>query len=354
MKVNELSLKNFRNIEFLQINPCDGMNVICGENAQGKTNIIESIWLFTGAKSFRANKDSLFLKFGCRKAECNLLFNSEGIEKDAKIEISEKRTAYLNGNKLKSPSNLAGSFNAIVFSPNDLRLVTDGPSVRRKFLDIALGQLYPSYIEILRKYTRAVTQRNQLIKEYRYDATVGIMLDVFEEEIANEGKKLVEYRKRYIERLNKYLPAVYDGISCGKEKLETVYISLSDDDDLKERLFEARKDDMYSSVTSVGPHRDDIDFKINGINARNFGSQGQKRSVALSLKLAEAEVIKENTGECPVFLLDDIMSELDPNRQNFILNHIEGMQTFLSCCDPSNVKNLTAGKIFNIKEGKII
>lgn len=354
MKVKKLSLKNFRNIDSLIVEPCDGMNVICGENAQGKTNLIEAIWLFTSAKSFRTSKDIYFVKNGQEQAVCKLDFLSEGIEKEAELKIKDKRTATLNGNKLKSASNLAGAFNAIIFSPNDLRLVSDGPSVRRKFLDLALGQLYPNYIEILRKYTRAVTQRNQLIKEYRYDSTVGIMLDVFEDEIAENGKKLILYRKKYIDKLNEFLPTVYSGISCGKEELETGYICKTDENSLKDALFDSRKEDMYSGITSVGPHRDDIEFKINGFEARQYGSQGQKRSVALSLKLAEAEVIKENIGECPVFLLDDIMSELDPNRQNFILNHIEGMQTFLTCCDPSNVKNLKAGKIFNIKEGKVI
>jgi len=354
MKVVRLNLKKFRNIEEITIEPCDGMNVICGENAQGKTNLIEAIWLFTGAKSFRGSKDSMFVKNGEEQALLKMDFYSEGIEKEAEIRIREKRNALLNGNKLKSASMLAGNFNAIVFSPNDLRLVSDGPSVRRRFIDVAIGQLNPYYIEILRNYTRAVTQRNQLIKEYRYDATVGIMLDVFEDEIAENGKKLILYRKKYIDKLNNYLPNVYRGISCGKEELETRYLCKTDENELRDALFDSRKEDMYSSVTSVGPHRDDIEFKINGFDARNYGSQGQKRSVALSLKLAEAEVIKENVGECPIFLLDDIMSELDPNRQNFILNHIEGMQTFLTCCDPDNVKNLKAGRIFNISEGRVV
>ena len=354
MKVVRLNLKKFRNIEEITIEPCDGMNVICGENAQGKTNLIEAIWLFTGAKSFRGSKDSMFVKNGEEQALLKMDFYSEGIEKEAEIRIREKRNALLNGNKLKSASMLAGNFNAIVFSPNDLRLVSDGPSVRRRFIDVAIGQLNPYYIEILRNYTRAVTQRNQLIKEYRYDATVGIMLDVFEDEIAENGKKLILYRKKYIDKLNNYLPNVYRGISCGKEELETRYLCKTDENELRDALFDSRKEDMFSSVTSVGPHRDDIEFKINGFDARNYGSQGQKRSVALSLKLAEAEVIKENVGECPIFLLDDIMSELDPNRQNFILNHIEGMQTFLTCCDPDNVKNLKAGRIFNISEGRVV
>ena len=354
MKINKIKIINYRNLKEVEISPFSGMNVICGENAQGKTNLIEAIWLFTGAKSFRSSKDEIFIKFGEEQALCEMDFEAEGIEKEAAISIKEKRKATLNGNNLKSAAALAGSFNAIVFSPIDLRLVTDGPAVRRRFLDTALGQLYPYYIDILRKYMRAVTQRNRLIKELRYDSTIGIMLDVFEEEIAAEGKKLIDYRKRYIDKLNKFLPQVYSGISCGKEELETSYVSAIEGDELLNALFDARKEDMYSGVTSVGPHRDDIEFKINGISARSFGSQGQKRSVALSVKLAEAEVIRENVGECPVFLLDDIMSELDPNRQNFILNHIKGMQTFLTCCDPSNVKNLKAGKIFTVKEGKIL
>lgn len=353
MIVLNLNCKNFRNLENVFIEPCEEMNVICGENAQGKTNIIESIWLFTGAKSFRTSKDNNFIKFGEEKAICSLNFKSEGIEKEATIEIKEKRSATFNQNKLKSASELAGKFNAIVFSPNDLSLVADGPSVRRKFLDTAIGQLYPSYISIIKNYVRAVTQRNKIIKDYKYDSTLSVMLDVFENSIADYGQKIIDYRKNYIKLINQFLPTVYDGISNGKEILQTEYIC-SCEDNLLEKLKISRKDDMFSGVTSLGPHRDDLEFKINGISARNFASQGQKRSVALAVKLSEAEVIKQKTGECPVILLDDVMSELDPSRQDFILNHIKGMQSFLTCCDDSNVKNLIAGKKFIIKNGSVI
>ena len=354
MKLESLEIQNFRNIEYIKIEPCDGMNVICGENAQGKTNLLESIWLFTGAKSFRGNKDEAFIKFGCDKARLKISFLGEGVEKEAEIEIEERRTAFLNGKKLKSSSLLAGNFNAIVFSPTDLKIVSDGPAVRRKFLDLAIGQLYPNYIEILRNYLRAVTQRNKIIKDYRYDSTVSVMLDVFEEEIAEKGEKIINYRQGYLKILKNYLPLLYEGISGGKEKLDIEYIKSFSGENLVEILKEKRKEDMFTATTSVGPHRDDLDFKINGISARTYGSQGQKRSVALSLKLAEAEVIKKNVGECPLCLLDDVMSELDPQRQNFILNHIEGMQTFLTCCDPENVKNLKVGKKFIINNGEVL
>ena len=353
MIVLNLNCKNFRNLENINISPCEEMNVICGENAQGKTNILEAIWLFTGAKSFRTSKDNNFIKFGTEKAICSLYFKSEGIEKNAQITIKEKREVSLNEKKLKSPSELVGNFNAIVFSPNDLSLISDGPSVRRKFLDIAIGQLYPTYIEILKNYVRAVAQRNKIIKDYKYDSTLSVMLDIYENEIALNGEKIINFRKRYIEIINEFLPKVYDGISAGREEIQTEYI-LSCKENLLENLKFARKEDMFSGVTSVGPHRDDLEFKINDINARNFASQGQKRSVALALKLSEAEVIKKNTGECPIILLDDVMSELDPLRQDFILNHIKGMQSFLTCCDESNIKNLIAGKKFIISNGRVV
>jgi len=353
MIVKKLECLNFRNIEKEVLMPCERMNVICGENAQGKTNFLEAIWLFTGAKSFRGAKDNEFIKFGTEKTVISMDFISESIEKDSSIEIKEKRTATLNGNKLKSAHSLAGSFNAIIFSPIDLKLVGEGPSNRRKFLDTAIGQLYPSYIEILKKYARAVTQRNKIIKDLKYDSTLSIMLDVFENEIAENGEKIISFRKKYVAELNNYLGDIYSGISSGKEILSMEYLSIASDN-LAEKLLISRREDMYSGVTTVGPHRDDLEFKINSFSARSFASQGQKRSIALSLKLAEAEVIKKDVGESPCFLLDDVMSELDPERQNFILNHIEGMQAFITCCDPSNIKNLKEGKIFNVKEGRVV
>ncbi len=352
MKIEKLRFSNFRNIESLEINPCENMNVICGENAQGKTNIIEGIWCFTGAKSFRGAKESELISFNKENAVLEADFESEKIKKSAKIVFGEKKQIYLNGKKLSNNISFVGNLNSIVFSPIDLRLVTDGPSIRRKFLDLSIGQLSPSYIEILKSYTRAVSQRNNIIKELKYDASLNIMLDIFEDEIVITAKKIIEQRKRYIEKINCYLPKIYFDISGGKENLSVDYI-YTNPDDIKEKLLLSRKDDMYTGVTSIGPHRDDLCFKINDIDARSFGSQGQKRSVALSLKLAEAEVLKKNVGESPICLMDDVMSELDPERQNFILNHIKDMQVFLTCCDPSNVKNLKAGKIFNVKNGSV-
>ena len=354
MRIKSLKIENFRNIKDIQIFPSDEMNVIYGENAQGKTNIIEAIWLFTGAKSFRGAKDEELKRFSSEKARLKIEFEAEKIEKSAQIEINDKRIACLNEKPLKSVSHLAGKFNAIIFSPTDLRLLSDGPKVRRKFLDMAICQLYPTYIEILRGYTKAVTQRNKILKDFKNNSSVLPLLDVFENEIALSGEKIIKYRLRYIEILKEFIPEIYKGISNGQENLEIEYISSNKSENLLTDLKNSRKEDMFTYKTSVGPHRDDLEFKINGISAKNFGSQGQKRSVALSLKLAEAEILKKTTGEYPICLLDDIMSELDPKRQNFILNHIKEMQTFLSCCDPETLKNLKEGKRFQIKSGEVL
>lgn len=353
MKIEDFYCKNFRNIEELLFSPDDGMNVIYGDNANGKTNIIEGIWLFTGAKSFRTKTDSAFVKIGSRKAELSLNFFSSGIKKEAKIEIENRRTALLNENTLSSPSMLAGEFNAVIFSPSDLEIIGGAPAMRRNFTDIAIGQLYPSFISSLRNYKRAVIQRNKIIKDFKFDGSISVMLEAFEKEIAENGRKIINARKKFLEISKNYLTDIYSGLSSGKEELCAEYISNCKEEEIEEKLKFSRKEDMFSGITTVGPHRDDIVFKINGISVRTYGSQGQKRSAALALKLSQAEVIKKITGEYPVCLLDDVMSELDPGRQNYILNHIKDMQSFITCCDPSNVKNLKKGKIFRIENGSV-
>ena len=353
MNIKKIEIQNFRNISDIGLEFDKEINVICGENAQGKTNIIEALWLFSGAKSFRNTKDTEFIKFGQSRAKIYTEFNMLGVENSAQIVFDDKKTAFLNEKKLPNTSSLAGKFNAVVFSPTDLTLVTDGPDKRRRFIDTAIGQLYPNYIEILRSFSRAVMQRNKIIKDYRYDKTLSVMLDVFEAEIVEMGNKIINFRKKYISVLNNYVSKIYNGISCGKENIEIFYISKNEVLD-NEILKFSRENDMFNSTTSVGPHRDDINFNINDISARSFGSQGQKRSVALSLKLAGAEVIKEITGEYPICLLDDVMSELDENRQNYILNHIRNWQSFITCCDTSNIKNLKEGKIIKIRNGGVL
>lgn len=353
MNIKNISINNFRNLENVLVEPCDAVNVIYGENAQGKTNFIEAVWLFTGAKSFRGARDSELILSGHAAASLKTDFYLDNRDQNCEIKIEKNRTAVLNGIPLQSVSQLAGNICAIVFSPGDLNLITDGPAIRRKFLDTAICQLYPAYIDKLKIYNRALAQRNSLLKDLRYHSELSDMVEVFENTIATVGADIIKYRIRYVERLNEFVPGIYSGFTCGKENLNIEYIStaITDVKEFNLILKNARKDDMNTLSTSVGPHRDNLDIKINDMPIRNFGSQGQKRSAALSLKLSEAEVIKSITKQQPIALLDDVMSELDPGRQNYILNHIDNRQVFITCCDPSNIKNLVGGKVFKMHDG---
>ena len=354
MQIKNFYSKNFRNLNVKIDSFSNEMNIICGENAQGKTNLLEALWLFTGAKSFRTGNENSFIKFGENKGVIKTEFISGGVNSSAKIEFSEKRTAFFNDKALQNPSKLAGKFNAVIFTPDDISIVRDGPEKRRRFLDLNIGQIFPQYIEILRDYLRAVKQRNEIIKNLRYDSTAEIMLDSFEETIAEKGEKIIDYREKYVLLLNDNLFSIYNGLSAGREEIYLNYLRRDNDIPLIELLKSKRKEDVFTGTTSVGPHRDDLDIRINKISARTYGSQGQKRSVALSLKLASAEVIRGKTGEYPVCLLDDVMSELDEKRQNYILNHISGWQSFITCCDEATVSRLKRGKIIEIKNGEIV
>ena len=362
MTVNSVKIKNFRNIADLSFTGDNGVNVIYGENAQGKTNILESIWLFTGCKSFRGAKDNELIKFGEDFSKINLEFSDNLREKKSEIIIADKKkNASLNGVSLRSTAELIGSFYAVIFSPVHLSLIKDGPSARRKFLDTALCQLKPSYAEHLAGYKRALVQRNALLKDLHLNSELYDMLDTWDDQLARYSACVIKERIQYIDLLSDYSKNIYSGISENKEEFSVFYSkNISKDYSVKdiylseiENLKNSRKEDIYSKTTTVGPHRDDLEILINNVSARSFGSQGQQRSCALALKLGESEIIKKVTGETPVALLDDVMSELDEKRQDYVLNHINDRQVFLTCCDPSQVLRLCGGKSFLIKGGEI-
>ena len=365
MKINSVKLNNFRNISSMELHATDGVNVIYGENAQGKTNILEAIWLFTGCKSFRGSKDTEFIKFNEDIAKINLDFSDNVRNKKSEIIIgNKKKNVYLNGVSLRSSSELIGSFYAVIFSPSHLSLIKDGPSGRRRFLDTALCQLKPSYAEHLAGYRRALLQRNALLKDLHLSPQLYDILDSLDDQLSRYSSAVISERLKYIEILSQYSKQIYAGISENKEYFNVTYsrnditdinISVSDLYNLElERIKNARKEDVLYKTTTIGPHRDDIDILINNVSARSFGSQGQQRSCALALKLGESEIIKKITGETPVALLDDVMSELDEKRQDYVLNHINDRQVFLTCCDPSQVLRLCGGKSFLINGGEIV
>lgn len=356
MKVNRICFENYRNLQKGEVDACDGINVIYGDNAHGKTNLLEAIWLFSGARSFRGAKDAECVNHSSEFAKLSMDFDAEGRSQNAEIVINRRRNAKLNGVQLKSGGELAGHFRAVVFSPEHLSLIKSGPSERRRFLDIAIGQLWPKYIPMLSQYMRAVTQRNAVLKDARFHSQLFDMLDAYEGEISSNGAKIISYRKKYIALLAKIASEVYSGISGGKEELSLQYLSIDEGenaDNFASALKTARNNDIYTGSTSVGPHRDDISVKINGLEAKKYGSQGQQRSAVITLKLSEAALVQNITGEQPVILLDDVMSELDEMRQDYILNRIEGRQVFITCCDRNSVGMLKNGVCFHVRNGVV-
>lgn len=354
MRVTELQLENFRNIRKLKILPCARTNVIYGKNAQGKTNIMEGLWMFTGEKSFRTSHDAELIQIGEEKARLVLKCQAEGRKQTAVITVDKKREVTLNGVQ-GNLNDISRLFRAVIFSPSDLSLIAEGPDKRRRFADLVIGSLYPKYRAALSRYERAVDQRNAVLKDYRRHIELDTVLDEFEKVIAKIGYEICVYRQRFCEKLMQIAPPIYHDLSGKTETFTVTYLSSGGDsvESFCEALKKARPTDCVNLSTGVGPHRDDFEIEINGVSARKYGSQGQKRSAAIALKLSEAVIIEQVTGTKPIILLDDVMSELDKTRQRYILNHIKAKQVFITCCDPANIEGLKAGKIFEVKNGAI-
>lgn len=355
MHILNFVIQNFRNIENMQLCAHTGTNIIYGENAQGKTNVLEAIWLFTGAKSFRGVKDTQMIRIGTEKAELNLNFYAYRREQTAKIEIAGNRTAYLNEIELKTASELAGNVNAIIFSPQDLGLINEGPAIRRKMLDLGIGFIYPAYIEKIKTYNHTLHQRNALLKTIKFNDSMYACLKDYDLALSKQGAEIIRLRKAYVAQLQKEIPLIYNGLADGNETMHIEYDTTADEDAAiySKKIKEKEKEDLKNISTSIGPHRDELIVNIQGKRAKTYASQGQRRSAALALKLAQASIMKKKTGEQPVALLDDVLSELDEKRQNYILNHIKDWQVFITCCDPSHIARLTKGKIFKIENGML-
>ena len=360
MKLINHSSFNFRNIERAEIEPHDEMNIIYGKNGQGKTNLIESIWLMTGFYSFRARKNIQLIKEGCENAKIESKFYSQGREQNASLTIGKAKELTLNGVKEESPRAIMGSFYSVVFSPSTLGIVQNGPADRRKMLDIALSLTKPNYALTMSRYLRIVDQRNSLLKKLGEECFKTGYIQPWDEELVKTGASIVKYRLDYIEKLSEVSSEIYKGISSGREIFGFCYDFSRDNIDeeeirkkLREDLERSRESDIKRLYTNTGPHTHDLVLFVNGRDARVYGSRGQQRSCALALKLGEASIIEKTTGESPVVLLDDVMSELDEDRQSFILNYLDNRQIFITCCDPANLMRTCRGKIFEVNEGKV-
>lgn len=358
MKVKRLSIEKYRNLSEIELQPAAGVNVIYGENGQGKTNILEAIWLFSGAKSFRGASTAELIPLGGQRADFTLCHDDGERETETRIILGEKREIRQNGVFLDSFTQLCGSFCCVVFSPAHLTLIKGGPVERRKAIDTVIGQIKPRYISLIADYQRMLLQRNTLLKDIQFSASLLDTLDVWDQSLAKTGAVIAKTRDSFIKRLLPLCREVYDGISGGRESYDMQYCStISVDDEISEQsmlslLKKNRAEDIRLGSTSAGPHRDDITIEINGISARSFGSQGQQRSAVLSLKLGECSLMQEVTGHSPVILLDDVMSELDDNRRDFLLHRLENRQIFITCCDPKQIIDVDAD--FEVKAGKVV
>ena len=365
MRIISITLRNFRNIEHMFFEPTRGVNVIYGDNAQGKTNLMEAMWLFTGSKSFRGAKESEFIKFGENQTSMRICFESEGREQEAAITYysdERKKEITINGAR-READELAGKFCGVVFAPSHLEIVSEGPAERRRFIDTAIGQIKPKYLVTLSEYNKTLLQRNSLLKDITYHSELRETLDVWNAQLAALGAALLIMRRKYIEKLNGNAKLVYSSITNDTETLDLEYIpscEMQAEDgrqELYERLYkklnETLSEDLKMGYTTTGPHRDELDIRVDNISVKSFGSQGQRRSAVLSLKLAEADILQEVYDEEPFVILDDVMSELDEKRQEYVLNRVKNKQVFLTCCDSSAFRRLDGGEIFELQNGKL-
>ena len=343
MYIDNLKIQNFRNYKEQEINFENKINIFYGDNAQGKTNILESIFISSLGKSFRTNKDKELIKMGENYLKIQTHFQKIDRDGEIKVEISDKKNVYLNDVKLKKLSEILGNIILVIFTPDDINLLKSGPASRRKFLDMMIGQLRPAYVLNLNSYLKTLEQRNNFLKQkMKNDA----MLDIWDEKLAEYGEKIYTYRKQFIELIKNKITSIHAEITA--EKIDIKYFSdCKSKEDFLQELKKNRVNDYYRGYTTKGVHRDDFTIYINNEPVNIYGSQGQNRTAILSLKLAELNVIYDDLGEYPILLLDDFMSELDEKRISNFLNNIEDIQVIITCTKNIDIKNSISHKVVN-------
>ncbi len=361
MRINSIILENFRNYRNIELDFNKSRNIIVGENAQGKTNLIEAIYLTAFAKSFRTSNSAELVMLGEDKARVSTYLTSEELEKNITIVIRSdgKKMITKDGKAVRRTTDLLNSVVVIIFSPDDLRIIKDSPDRRRLFINRELSQIRPRYYEAFRSYNDALKEKNALLKGSQQNED---MLDIYDRQLANYGYEIIRYRKEFIEMLSEEASDIMHKISGGKEKLRIEYCTACNfvtapegRDILYSQLRHNRDRDVYMGFATLGPHRDDIEFYVNDREAKKYGSQGQQRTIALSLKLAEIRIAKKMMEEAPILLLDDVLSELDLDRQRVLVNEIEDVQLFITSAELNDdvIKDLRGGTLFRIEDGSV-
>ena len=357
MILKSIELKNFRNYEDLNLKFDSGTNILFGDNAQGKTNILEAAYVSGTTKSHKGSRDKDMIRFGEDEAHIRTLVEKQGKEYQLDIHLKKNRSKGIAINKvpIKKAGELFGILNMVFFSPEDLNIIKNGPSERRRFLDSEICQLDKIYLSDLTKYNKILMQRNRLLKDMMFRQELSETLPVWDMQLVEYGKRLIRRRRQFIEELSGIVTGIHKNISGDKEELILKYEPNIDAEFLEDELNRVREKDKKYAQTSVGPHRDDISFFIHDVDIRKFGSQGQQRTSALSLKLSEIELVRQTIHDTPVLLLDDVLSELDSNRQNYLLNSIHDIQTMITCTGLDDFVNhrFHIDKIFKVEDGKV-
>ena len=366
MILNALELDFFRNYVHFQSDFDPRVNLIYGENAQGKTNLLEAIAYLSSAKSHRARYDREMIMLDIDGAFLKGTVDSRGrtFTLEAKLHRGKSRQLYSNGVRLKTAGELSGILTTVLFCPEDLYLIREGAAARRKFLDLAICQLRPRYAQALGEYNRLYEHKTRILRDSEERPDLLELLPDFNERMVRFGAVLVHYRRQFAEALKRYAARHHRECSGGRERLEITYQTVSSVTDpaaevevlteqLRAHMESHQGAERASRMCLSGPHKDDLVITIDGREAKSYSSQGQTRTAALALKLAEREIYQNATGEYPVLLLDDVLSELDPRRQEFVLNRIAGGQVFITCCEDDRLPVLLGGKVFHVKQGAI-
>lgn len=355
--IKSLELKNYRNYKDLLIEFSEGTNILYGNNAQGKTNILEAIYVCATTKSHRGSKDREIINFNMDDAHiCMKVERRNVLHKiDMHLKRSKTKGAAIDGLVVRKSSELFGVVNVVFFSPEDLGIIKNGPSERRRFIDLELCQLNKIYMHNLTNYNKVVNQRNNLLRQLTFNMALKETLEVWDAQLVSYGSKVIEGRQAFIRELGDLIGPIHDKLSGHKEQLRLVYEPSVEADAFEKVLFSKRDNDIRLKTSGTGPHRDDINFIVNGIDIRKFGSQGQQRTAALSLKLAEIELVKRKINDTPILLLDDVLSELDSFRQNYLLESIKDIQTVITCTGLDEFVNnrFSINKVFKVVEGTL-
>lgn len=358
MQISEVSLRGFRNLEELNIHPSAGINVFYGKNAQGKTNFLESLYFCATGRSMRTKLDWQMIGFDKEESHIRILIQKNNRKEriDVHLKRDTKKGIARNGVPVKKLGDLFGTLYTVVFSPEDLALVKEGPGERRRFMDMELCQLSRIYYYDLQQYYRILKQRNNLLKEIQKKPSLQETLFVWDDQLVDFGERVMAARKGFLQRLDILAAQRLNALTGGLDQLKIIYRPNCELGQMAERIKRNLQRDIYSGTTNNGPHKDDILFSIDGKEVKSFGSQGQQRTTALAAKLAEIDLIREETGEEPVLLLDDVLSELDERRQKYLMESIDGLQSFLTCTGIEDVvkKYIRSENLFYVEKGRIL